>query len=120
MSIRTDTGEERRLRFDLCVGADGSYSAVRRMLMKVVRCVIPSFAVFVGVLNSFGFRMDYQQLYIPHEYLELRVPAGIAKDGQSEFRLDPHHLHVWPRQSFMLLALPNKVSFVVVPCNTEC
>lgn len=27
--------------FDLCVGADGSYSIVRRQLMRVVRCVYP-------------------------------------------------------------------------------
>lgn len=27
--------------FDFCVGADGSYSIVRRQLMRVVRCVYP-------------------------------------------------------------------------------
>lgn len=55
--------------------------------------------------------MDYQQTYIPHEYLELRMPAGPVNttDGEPTFLLDPHHLHIWPRESFMLIALPNKV-----------
>ena len=29
------------LPFNLCVGADGSYSIVRRQLMRIVRCVYP-------------------------------------------------------------------------------
>ena len=53
--------------------------------------------------------MDYQQTYIPHEYLELRMPAGKDTEGNSVFLLDPNHLHIWPRHSFMLIALPNKV-----------
>jgi kynurenine 3-monooxygenase len=55
--------------------------------------------------------MDYQQTYIPHEYLELRMPAGPANktDGQPTFLMDPNHLHIWPRHSFMLIALPNQV-----------
>jgi kynurenine 3-monooxygenase len=52
--------------------------------------------------------MDYQQEYIPHEYIELRIPPGIAADGKYYFQLDPNHLHIWPRHSFMLIALPNK------------
>lgn len=53
--------------------------------------------------------MDYHQEYIPHEYLELKMPAGTDADGKSTFLLDPNHLHIWPRHSFMLIALPNKV-----------
>jgi kynurenine 3-monooxygenase len=53
--------------------------------------------------------MNYQQEYIPHEYLELKMPAGVDKDGKPFFPLDPNHLHIWPRHSFMLIALPNKV-----------
>ncbi|PAV23635.1 FAD NAD-P-binding domain-containing [Pyrrhoderma noxium] len=75
--------------FDFCIGADGSYSNVRLQLMRSVR-------------------MDYQQTYIPHEYLELRMPAGKDTEGNSVFLLDPNHLHIWPRHSFMLIALPNK------------
>lgn len=53
--------------------------------------------------------MDFQQTYIPHDYLELRMPAG-QTNGEPTFLLDPNHLHIWPRHSFMLIALPNKVS----------
>ncbi|KAG8900621.1 kynurenine 3-monooxygenase, mitochondrial precursor [Tulasnella sp. 408] len=75
--------------FDFCIGADGSYSNVRRQMMRVVR-------------------MDYQQEYIPHEYIELRMPPGPVVDGSATFLIDPNHLHIWPRHSFMLIALPNK------------
>ncbi|EGN95408.1 hypothetical protein SERLA73DRAFT_186382 [Serpula lacrymans var. lacrymans S7.3] len=78
-----------RIGFHFCIGADGSYSVIRRQLMRVVR-------------------MDFQQEYIPHEYIELKMPAGKDKDGKPSFLLDPNHLHIWPRHSFMLIALPNK------------
>jgi len=54
--------------------------------------------------------MDFQQEYIRDEYVELRMPAGKNKDGLPIFQLDPNHLHIWPRHSFMLIALPNKAS----------
>jgi kynurenine 3-monooxygenase len=53
--------------------------------------------------------MDYQQEYISHEYLELKIPAGTDSNGASTFLLDQNHLHIWPRHAFMLIALPNKV-----------
>lgn len=56
--------------------------------------------------------MDYQQKYIPDEYLELRIPAGVGGDGTPVFKMDSGHLHIWPRHSFMLIALPNKVSLL--------
>lgn len=56
-------------------------------------------------------RMDYSQEYIRDEYIELKMPAGRDADGQPVFSLDPNHLHIWPRQSFMLIALPNRVCY---------
>jgi hypothetical protein len=53
--------------------------------------------------------MNYQQEYIRDEYLELGMPAGRDHNGEPTFLLDPNHLHIWPRHSFMLIALPNKV-----------
>ena len=53
--------------------------------------------------------MDYQQEYIPHEYLELKIPPGRDHRNNPTFLLDANHLHIWPRHSFMLIALPNKV-----------
>ena len=35
--LDASTGEQRKRGFDLCIGADGSYSIVRRQLMRVVR-----------------------------------------------------------------------------------
>ncbi|CAE6534134.1 unnamed protein product [Rhizoctonia solani] len=81
--------------FDLCVGADGSYSNVRRQMMRVVRQVDIE-------------PMDYQQEYLPHDYIELSIPPGRGVNGEPAFLLDPNHLHIWPRHSFMLIALPNK------------
>lgn len=57
--------------------------------------------------------MDYHQEYIRDEYVELKMPPGRGKDGEPIFQLDPNHLHIWPRSSFMLIALPNKVCHVV-------
>jgi kynurenine 3-monooxygenase len=104
--------------FDFCIGADGSYSIIRRQLMRVVRLV---FCVRVGTETSphrrsvSSIRMDYHQEYIPHEYLELRMPAGRNEDGMPTFLLDPNYLHIWPRHSFMLIALPNKVAYAASP-----
>ncbi|KAG6890456.1 hypothetical protein C0992_001503 [Termitomyces sp. T32_za158] len=85
----SDSGEQFTVDFDFCIGADGSYSIIRRQMMRVVR-------------------MDYQQEYIKHEYVELKMPADIDTSGKAAFLLDPNHLHIWPRHSFMLIALPNK------------
>lgn len=55
--------------------------------------------------------MDYRQDYIPHEYIELKMPAGPkGVNEEPTFLLDPNHLHIWPRSEYMLIALPNKVS----------
>jgi len=90
MVVRKSHGDQNiHVDFDFCIGADGSYSVIRRQLMRVVR-------------------MDFQQEYIPHEYLELKMPAGQDKNNSPVFLLDPNHLHIWPRHSFMLIALPNK------------
>ncbi len=53
--------------------------------------------------------MNYQQEYIRDQYIELKLSAGRDADGYPTFQLDPNHLHIWPRHSFMLIALPNQV-----------
>ena len=69
---------------DLIVGADGAYSAVRTSLLK-------------------SRRFNYRQFFIDHGYKELNM-APLA-DG--EWALEKNYLHIWPRGSFMLIALPN-------------
>lgn len=39
MSVKNELAQESQVAFDFCVGADGSYSVVRRQMMRVVRCV---------------------------------------------------------------------------------
>ncbi|TFL07656.1 FAD/NAD-P-binding domain-containing protein [Pterulicium gracile] len=85
----TSRGVDVDFDFDLCVGADGSYSVVRRQLMRVVR-------------------MDFSQEYISHEYIELKMAPGRDAQGRPVFAMDPNHLHIWPRHTFMLIALPNQ------------
>ncbi|KAF8797942.1 FAD/NAD(P)-binding domain-containing protein [Phlegmacium glaucopus] len=85
----TVSKEDFSVDFDLCIGADGSYSIIRRQMMRALR-------------------MNYEQEYIRDEYVELKVPAGKDQNGEPTFLFDPNHLHIWPRHSFMLIALPNK------------
>jgi len=69
---------------DLIVGADGAFSAVRGAMQKTDR-------------------FEYSQTYLGHGYKELHIPAG--PDG---FLLDENALHIWPRGSSMMIALPNR------------
>ncbi|NQW29858.1 MAG: FAD-dependent monooxygenase [Ignavibacteria bacterium] len=69
---------------DILIGADGAYSAVRDALLRTDR-------------------FDYSQSYLDHGYKELHIPP--TPDGG--FQLDKNALHIWPRHSFMMIALPN-------------
>lgn len=51
--------------------------------------------------------MDYNQEYIDTGYCELSMPPAQDAQGNPTFALDPNHLHIWPRHTFMLIALPN-------------
>ncbi len=73
-----------RVEADLILGADGAFSPIRSRLQKTDR-------------------FEYGQSYLAHGYKELHIPAG--PDG---FALDPHALHIWPRGSSMMIALPNR------------
>ncbi|QXJ19933.1 FAD-dependent monooxygenase [Actinomadura graeca] len=64
---------------DVILAGDGAYSAVRGSL-----------------------RPDGDTDVLEHGYKELTVPP---KDG--EFALDPDALHIWPRGTSMMIALPN-------------
>ncbi|GJM26739.1 MAG: kynurenine 3-monooxygenase [Phycisphaerae bacterium] len=68
----------------LVIGCDGAYSAVRKRMQRLDR-------------------FDYSQSYLKHGYKELCIPA--KPDGTHA--LEPNALHIWPRQSFMMIALPN-------------
>jgi kynurenine 3-monooxygenase len=76
--------ESQTFTFDYIIGADGAFSAVRDAFRTTDR-------------------FNYQQFYIEHGYKELCIPAG---EGGA-FNLEKNVLHIWPRESFMLIALPN-------------
>jgi kynurenine 3-monooxygenase len=46
---------------------------------------------------------QYDESYLAHGYKELTIPP--APDGSS--RIEKNALHIWPRKSFMMIALPN-------------
>jgi kynurenine 3-monooxygenase len=70
---------------DLLFGADGAFAASRLNMQ----------------LQS--DRFEYNQHYIDCGYKELIIPPG--KNG--EFLMEKNALHIWPRGSFMMIALPN-------------
>ncbi len=79
-----DSQEQYAINTQPVIGADGAGSALRRSLVQRVR-------------------VNYHQDYLAHGYKELTIPPG--PDG--DFQMDPGALHIWPRRSFMLIALPN-------------
>jgi len=70
---------------DIIFGADGAFSASRLNMQ---------------LSND---RFEYNQHYIEAGYKELIIPPG--KNG--EFLMEKNALHIWPRGSFMMIALPN-------------
>jgi kynurenine 3-monooxygenase len=83
-SINVRRAPEVEVPFDLLIGADGAHSATRFHLMKYAR-------------------MDYQQEYIDTLWCEFTIKP--TEDGQ--FSISPNHLHIWPGQEFMFIALPS-------------
>ncbi len=81
----TGSDKSSTVKSDFILGSDGAFSAVRTQVQ----------------LHS--DRFDYQQFYIDCGYKELTIPAG--KNG--EHVIEKNALHIWPRGSFMMIALPN-------------
>lgn len=84
LTVSDSNGEQRQYNGDLIIGCDGAFSTIRKSLMRRAR-------------------MNFNQTYIPHGYKEIQMPP--SKNGN--FRMDPNHLHIWPRNTFMMIALPN-------------
>jgi len=66
------------------IGTDGSASALRLALQQTGR-------------------FDLSQQYLDYGYKELTLPAGPG----GTFQMEENALHIWPRGSYMLIALPN-------------
>lgn len=80
----TDTGESGTVQGDIIISADGAFSAVRRAMQR-----------------RDGF--DFSQSWLQHGYKELVIPPGPG----GTFLMEKNALHIWPRRSFMMIALPN-------------
>jgi kynurenine 3-monooxygenase len=70
---------------DAVIGVDGAFSAVRQSMQLKI--------------DNF----EYDESYLAHGYKELTIPPG--PDGS--WRMEKNALHIWPRKSFMMIALPN-------------
>jgi len=79
-----NSGQIRQLEAATIMGTDGAFSGVRGSLEK-------------------SPRFDFSQEYHSAAYKELAIPPG--RDGN--WQMEKHALHIWPRGSFMLIALPN-------------
>ena len=77
--------KEIEVTFDFVIGADGAHSATRFHLMKYAN-------------------LSYQQEYIDKLWCEFHIRATTADGG---FAIDPNHLHIWPADSVMFIAIPS-------------
>ena len=77
-------GHAEEIEFQFLIGADGAGSSVRESMEK-----------------SGMVQFDFEPL--GHGYKELAIPQNDSGD----FALESNVLHIWPRKSFMLIALPN-------------
>ena len=81
--LNTETSQQVSASGDAVIGVDGAFSAVRQSMQ--------------------GKGLQYHESYLPHGYKELTIPP--ASDGS--WQMEKNALHIWPRKSFMMIALPN-------------
>lgn len=80
-----ETKKNSAFKSDLLFGADGAFASSRLNMQ----------------LSS--DRFEYNQHYIEAGYKELIIPPG----ANGEFLIEKNALHIWPRGTFMMIALPN-------------
>src|SRR6266566_2187658 len=83
--LDTKTNTTSAVRTDAVIGVDGAFSAVRQSMQLKI--------------DNF----QYDESYLAHGYKELTIPPG--PDGS--WQMEKEALHIWPRKSFMMIALPN-------------
>lgn len=72
---------------DIVIGTDGAGSIVRRSMMT----------------KTSDLLFNYSQDFLRHGYKELSIHPG----ENHPWRIEKEVLHIWPRGSFMIIALPN-------------
>src|SRR5919108_2328791 len=83
--LNTSAPQQLNARGDAVIGVDGAFSAVRQSMQLKI--------------DNF----QYDESYLAHGYKELTIPPG--PDGS--WQMEKNALHIWPRKSFMMIALPN-------------
>ena len=83
--LNSSTSQPLHASGDAVIGVDGAFSAVRRSMQEK----LPG--------------LEYDESYLAHGYKELTIPP--TADGG--WRMEKEALHIWPRKSFMMIALPN-------------
>jgi kynurenine 3-monooxygenase len=91
-----EAGVERSQQVGMLIGADGAGSAVRAAM---------------NAYSPLGERIEA----LGHGYKELEIPPSSElptavlqlSGGHDQFALEPNALHIWPRGSYMCIALPN-------------
>ena len=78
-------GELAGLKAEAVIAADGAWSVVRKNMLETVQ------------------NFDYSQSFQEYGYKELHIPPGAG----GAFQMEKHALHIWPRKSHMMIALPN-------------
>jgi kynurenine 3-monooxygenase len=83
-TFELEDGTHKTVKSDRIFGTDGAFAATRGRM-------------------QFTDRFNYSQNYLHVGYKELAIPAG----ENGEFLMQKNALHIWPRGSFMMIALPN-------------
>lgn len=82
--LQEENGTEQSLQCDLLFGADGAFSSLR-------------------TAYSYLDRTNFSQYYVEAGYKELNIPAG----SNGTWLIEKNALHIWPRNNYMMIALPN-------------
>ena len=83
--LNTSTDQPLSAVADSVIGVDGAFSAVRQSMQLTI--------------DNF----QYDESYLAHGYKELTIPPG----PNGSWQMEKNALHIWPRKSFMMIALPN-------------
>jgi kynurenine 3-monooxygenase len=84
LELMDGAGNTRTIQTEILIGADGAFSKIRSAFLRRAR-------------------FDYRQEYLDYGYKELTLPP--APGGG--FALEAEALHIWPRHTYMMIALPN-------------
>ncbi|MEZ0224893.1 MAG: FAD-dependent oxidoreductase [Alphaproteobacteria bacterium] len=79
------TGAQEMVQAETVIAADGAWSAIRKAMLARVE------------------NFNYSQSFLEYGYKELVIPP----DERGGFRIEKNALHIWPRHSYMMIALPN-------------